>query len=125
MRPVKQSKIHSVQVRGNCLAAAVASILEIGIDDVPAFEQMQPNVWKSQLIDFLWSYGYQVVESKKSFKPGLHYIAIGKSARGYNHCAVYKDGKMIHDPHPDDSGLLAVDRVFNLIKQDVAASDQP
>jgi len=39
---------------------------------------------------------------------GVIYTASGPSARGVSHIVVYQDGKMIHDPHPSNEGLVKV-----------------
>ena len=39
--------------------------------------------------------------------PDVYYIVSGKSPR-YNvdHSVVFRKGKMVHDPHPDNTGIL-------------------
>src|SRR5690349_19474943 len=41
--------------------------------------------------------------------PERPYIAHGISPRQVGHVVVFKNGKMIHDPHPTQSGLVKID----------------
>lgn len=104
--------------RGNCLQACVASILELDLDEVPNFVEAQNGEWWKALNDFLLGYGIQPVildANPKSleddvipWKPkGLHILS-GKSPRGdFLHATVYQAEKMIHDPHPDRTGVMS------------------
>lgn len=38
------------------------------------------------------------------------YMVYGKANRGVPHVVIYMNGKMIHDPHPSNDGLVSVDR---------------
>lgn len=38
--------------------------------------------------------------------PDTLYTASGNSSRGCSHIVIYKDGKLYHDPHPSDEGLV-------------------
>ncbi len=40
--------------------------------------------------------------------PGKPYLVKGLSSRGVGHVVIYADGKMIHDPHPSDEGLVSL-----------------
>lgn len=65
MIPVFQTKFHSETTSGNCLAAAVASILEIPINLVPQFEEGfsdHPAKWRLALTRFIAGHGYLVEE---------------------------------------------------------------
>lgn len=37
------------------------------------------------------------------------YFVVGKSPRGVSHIVLYMNGKMIHDPHPSNDGLIPVE----------------
>ena len=118
MKPVNQTKLHSETVNGNCLAAALASILEIDIDDVPEFEDMGDN-WGGELADWLDSIGFYIMEWQEVIPdiPG-YFLVCGESPRGVLHEVVYFDGKMVHDPHPSNAGITTVKDVFVLVPKD-------
>jgi hypothetical protein len=40
---------------------------------------------------------------------GAHYVFSGIGARGFRHATVGYQGKMVHDPHPDRSGVTPED----------------
>ena len=107
MIKVKQTKLHNPpETIGNCFAAVIASFLSCSIDEVPAIEDVMDNgttEWEVITQKFLNSKGYLWCDLDGHRKG--HYIVIGKSPRGFNHCCIYKDGKLWHDPHPDNTGL--------------------
>ena len=108
MRPVEQTILAPPE--GNCFAACVASILEVGIDDVPNY------------VDGLWFHRWQnwlarqhglVLFSQESNllrppPPGRHVIVGVESPRfaGKMHAVVGLDGAIVWDPHPDPEQLL-------------------
>lgn len=130
MIPIKQTILSSVDgnIRGNCFRACLASMLEIpNIDDIPAFEQMSNETWFQVFYKWLVSVGYQFhgtghPDGKKEFEyEGIdgYYMAVGKSPREYvkaGHGVVYKQGKLVHDPHPNNEGILTFDSFYMIEK---------
>lgn len=45
-------------------------------------------------------------------------VAGGPGPRGCDHAVLYRDGSMLHDPHPSRAGLLSVEDVTILIPID-------
>ena len=81
--------------RGNCLAAALASILDLKISEIPKFEIMCKRTWKSALHE--WSTGIGVmVEFTKSIPAGFC-IGIGRHASGELHAVILLDGAFYFD----------------------------
>lgn len=121
MKPVRQNVLYSddgIQ-NGNCLAACFASLLEIPLWMVPPFDQMfgrgDWNIRIDQWLEVLgyereWLDGHQV-----DLLPEF-YIATGKSLRGVRHAVVYRCGKLAHDPHYSDAGVIEVDATYHLVK---------
>lgn len=108
MTPVQQT-IFGPE-RGNCLQAAVASLFDLPLDDVPHFID-EGNRWWIALQDWLRPRGLHCVYSSASSieiaQPG-YYLMVGKSPRhDQAHVVIAKDGEMVHDPHPDGTGLEA------------------
>jgi hypothetical protein len=94
---------------GNCLQAAIASMLGIPLGEVPHFVQIDADgglPFGVVLREFLGSRGLRLVVDVDP-APGEEYLAIGRSPRGQGlyHCAIYRDGELVHDPHPDDTGV--------------------
>jgi len=110
MIEVKQTKLHDPEngVNGNCWRACIASILSLPIDDVPAFEDEEKFDFES-LRDWLREIDATMVctLNPKRHEPRGYTIAVGWSPRfeGVLHCVVAWNGKLIHDPHPDNTFL--------------------
>jgi len=117
MKPVKQTKLYSADGihNGNCLAACVASLLELPLWMVPPFEDMfgrgdhtsRMIEWLNRMfsLELIWEDGHPVDELPE------FYIAIGKSPRGVHHAVIYSKGEMVHDPHFSDAGIASVESV--------------
>lgn len=133
MIPVHQTTFYDPDAppdkqRGNCLTAVVASLLELPIEDVPNFVQDDVDHegdpdwdWWTTLHRFITERGYQMHYlavpggPPSAFplpKPGEHYAVIGLSPRGpqglIHHIVIHRDGQMVHDPHPDGTGLVKI-----------------
>jgi hypothetical protein len=100
---------------GNCLQAAVATILREPLDGVPNFYLFGP-LWVEALNLYLgiWALSIQ----RDTDESGLT-IAVGQSERGVKHCVVCVDGEMVHDPHPSRAGLTSIDYYLGLAGHDL------
>ena len=109
MIKIFQTKLHNPpKENGNCLSAVIASILEININQVPHFEDMNNDVWYENLNNWMKSIGLQLIElDPLSPLPKGFSIVTGVSPRNKNilHAVVFKDGKLVHDPHPSEAGI--------------------
>ena len=109
MTPINQTVFDSKN--GNCLEACFASILEIPIKQIPYFKE---HVLFKDFNDFLKPFGFYCVIvniPKKDFNETLrqfegHYILVGASCNECNHAVIYKENKLVHDPHKRSSGLM-------------------
>lgn len=111
MRPVTQTILDTGDRtrEGNCLQAAVASLLHLGLDDVPHFvQQHSDSDGREDWLDLLcaWLNGRGLHLYRVDPEPGEDYFEFGKTERGTTHVVICRDGRMIHDPHPSRSGLL-------------------
>lgn len=89
------------------MAACVASILEVSLDAVPN-PQGENGEWWHEWIAFLKPYNLQLLcfPDGGEWIPRGYSILAGKSPRGdWNHAVVCYDGEMVHDPHPDSTGV--------------------
>ncbi|MFI1535557.1 hypothetical protein [Streptomyces anandii] len=90
---------------GNCLQAAVASLLELPLDDVPHF--LLHADWDERMVAFCTRHGYRpTLQPVDQYCP--YGMAWGPSERGVRHAVCWVDGRMAHDPHPSRAGLLRV-----------------
>lgn len=91
---------------GNCLQAAVASLLDLTLDQVPHFlECAAGEDWLDRLVSFGADRGYRVVYRSDPVAFGL---AFGRSPRNASHAVVVLDGEIVWDPHPSRDGLVSI-----------------
>lgn len=95
MRPVTQTDTSPTS--GNCFQAALASILDLPLEEVPHFVIIDGPEWWDEVQAWLRDrFDLQIVsvEADGLIEPfrGL-YIITGISARGVWHSIVYKDGR--------------------------------
>lgn len=71
------------------------------------------NHWYNTLMFWLASQGYseEIIWPDKyeqwlKDNQDIPYMVSGKSSRGVQHVVIYMNGKMIHDPHPSNEGLV-------------------
>lgn len=129
MKPVLQTIVD--EGIGNCMQAAVASMLEVPLADIPNFmdyaDKKDPSKWHLKFMDVMESYGYEFEGSKmKADTKAETYFDLKKELQ-INDCiyasvksrnfketghAVLLDanGIVIHDPHPEQS-YMGVDVV--------------
>ena len=132
MVPVMQTKFSDEVggVHGNCMAACVASIMELDIEDIPAWEDMgNDGSWGESYYSFLESHGYETdgMANREGYTesalwdfvldqcPGVdgYFIVGGDSPRiARGHAVIYCNREMIHDPHPSGMGVSVVREVY-------------
>lgn len=122
MIPVKQTKLHNPpEVKGNCFSASLASILEMGIDEVYDIYSDETSEWFDNLVEWAKSKGYQYnwVRGKEELPKDVYYIAFGKSPRFPDvlHCVVGLNGELIFDPHPDNKMLLGEPTLYQWLNK--------
>lgn len=126
MTPHQQQFIHDPEngVLGDCYRTAIACLLDLPPSSVPHFygdvKQTDEEV-KAQLQDWLKrEHGLaiatvnfndqlpmaDVIRFVGKWNSGMHYLFSGLSVRGTSHVIICRDGEVVHDPHPDGSGIL-------------------
>lgn len=122
MKPVLQT---ITGTRGNCFAACLASIFEVPLEDIPDFHDGAENdtpeavnlAWWQNMRAWLRGRGYGTIlltftdpaQWQSLCLDGYHIVS-GKSGRAVGellHATVWYDGKLVHDPHPDQTGIIA------------------
>lgn len=101
-------------IPGDCVRAAVASLLGLDPAQVPHFTcQDDVRVWPLALAAFATQHGWQI--SRRAYDgealPEFG-LAIGPSPRGISHAVVVRNGRVAWDPHPSREGLLDVQQVI-------------
>jgi hypothetical protein len=128
MIPVDQTRMHdpAAGVPGNCMQAALASILELPLELVPdptdgklVDTPERLNAYCGRVDDLLADHNLYRFGLPEQGLPGLH-LASGVSPRGVGHVVVRDGWETVHDPHPSREGLARIDRVIVLIHRDPA-----
>lgn len=106
-------------VPGNCVQAAVASLLGLPIEAVPHFLLWEQ--WNYVRASWLEERGYALTCTQTQELPPLgRCIAAGMSPRGIRHVCVAEDGRIAWDPHPSGDGLVSVDEIWFIDSAPVA-----
>ncbi len=118
MNPVMQTKFGT---EGNCLMASFASIAEVPLESLPDLDTDDDGGWWQIFQRTAVEHGF--VKPKWATKattgpPSGYSIAVGPAARGYLHCCVALDGEVVHDPHPDNTGLTSIDYWIVLMREE-------
>ena len=124
-------------VLGDCWRASIASVVGCPIADVPHFVRDYPQQegdetarWFAETCRWLSEhYGVTVLfydqpravraEYRTEVSAFMHIVIDGKSPRfDLNHCVVGDavTGEIVHDPHPDRTGLREVTGAFVLVR---------
>lgn len=131
MTPVKQSKLYSPEGAhaGNCLAACLASLFDTPLWMIPPFDEMfirgdyreRMQAWAKRVHGgrLVWTDDH-AVEKMPEF-----YIANGPSPCGVHHSVIYSNGAMVHDPHPSDAGITAVEWTWHFEKLSETVTAEP
>lgn len=97
---------------GNCQRACLASMLGCDIDSLPAWEQIHygdADKWWEAMGKACRARGVSLAYIRNGAPPVGIAMAHGISPRGTPHVVIVKDGALIHDPHPDGTGLVSID----------------
>lgn len=122
MKPIYQTRygkreLDSDPPAGNCFQAALASLFELPLEEVPDFcniYSIETDEWYKEYIKWLNSKGFSsvtvLIDSENDFKDDLEYkgcilLVTGINKDGINHCVIYKNGEPIHNPNKTCIGI--------------------
>lgn len=129
-QPVDQDRFYddAKGLRGNCLQAVVASLTGVDLDCVPHFVQIDHDgggYWEDQMNAWLAERGLRAKwwlpnTSPEDWPdpPFNGYTAVyGPSPRGggISHIVISHRGRIVHDPHPDRTGIEATNGAWWLV----------
>lgn len=98
----------------NCMQCCVSYMMGLPLENVPDFATY--GGWE-RFSDFAETQGYVAVMLPGNREYEADYLASGTTARGTSHMVVMNDGKLVHDPHPSNAGLVDVQCVWLLAKR--------
>lgn len=108
MIPVDQSR--TGKPHGNCMAAAIASVLEIPLASVDFRCESFETDWHEKRDAALARIGLALVELPldpehlrlwDDLYPGGHFLVGVTNPDGIKHVVVWHRGRIVHDPNPD------------------------
>lgn len=111
MRKLTQTRLHNPPQRGNCLPTVIACFLDYeSAEDVLQIQEIYDKVedWKSEWLEWLTEKGLDVGTLGGHVHDDSFYLVTGISPRNpdINHVCIYQNGKLWHDPHPDQTGII-------------------
>ena len=121
MKPVDQTIAHDPANGryGDCMRAMIASLFELGIEEVPHFfeDGCDASTFNSRINSWLrpMNLGYLpigvvTVDALQAIGlNGLHHELSGQASRGVLHACAALDGQVVHDPHPTKTGLATIE----------------
>ena len=127
MTPVMQTVIHPE--KGNCMQASIASLLDMGLDQVPNWIELEEDEWQMEFLNWLWANGYEFhgempgsyIGCIAEYTPGVdgHVIVKGTSNYLRGHMVVYGlDGELSHDPSPAGLGVFEIQAFWMIEKRE-------
>lgn len=123
MKPVNQTMFGKDD--GNCFPACLASVLELSLYAVPHFCMAYSSEWFQQTNKWLAKWHLGLIQIDASTAPYIliscYHLMSGPSPRnGVQHSVVGQNGIMVHDPHPDRTGLLKCETFDLFVSLDAA-----
>lgn len=125
MTPCKQTRFSNdddapIREVGNCLIACVASLMdkESAEDIFQIQEHFHKKFWTDILVDEIVKEGYTPIGLEGHQYNDEYYIVYGYTNRSdiIPHACIYQNGKLVHDPHPDNTGVINIFRYWTIEK---------
>lgn len=115
LKTIDQTIFHDkvLQTKGNCMQAAVATLLDLPLDGVENFIEHGDRC-HHRLKEWLHERGFALERRDGAVVCAGYYLAVGKSPRGASHMVVMCDDQIAHDPHPQRTGILEVEFVYTV-----------
>lgn len=125
MKPVFQTKFSDNGDHGNCLSAALASIFEVPLSTVPEFQEYGDEWWP-KFCKWIETMGFYPLRINTDFIFPGYCLIMGESPRDtkINHQVIYKNGLLVHDPHPSGGGIVNIKEVMLLVPLDPSRGNE-
>lgn len=120
MKKLIQTKLKTETKRGNCLATVLACLLNLNSVEeaiqIQEYYDREDVLWIEILDDWLESKGYEREYILEHLYNDEFYMVSGNTIRNNSHVCIYQNGKLYHDPHPDQTGLITENHISILRK---------
>lgn len=136
-REVTQSILHGDPsgLPGDCVRAAVASLLDLDPASVPHFvcgSEDVPGLWEHALRGWALMRGWQITRRfpdpstpAEEIELPAFGLACGPSERGVSHAVVAIDGRIAWDPHPSRAGIIRPKELIHFTRAKVVPDGEP
>lgn len=125
MTPQTQTNLHieapdgTVIQKGSCYQAAVAALMDLPLEEVPNFIEYADDVWYSIFCDFIRDKGFEYAwsyEVPKGYSIGSGISPRARKDKKITHAVICFDGEIVHDVHPDRTGLIGPINYYETIR---------
>lgn len=94
----------------DCWRMCLSQLLGLSRDKIPDFVHYSPYSWLAYTESWLGDTRNLSLVPVAPGETGTH-LVYGPSPRKGFHTVLYRDGKMVYDPHPSQNGLAPGDRL--------------
>lgn len=122
MKKLIQTRLHEPPQKGNCYPTVIACFMDLDSpEDVIQIQEYYPedgsndSSWIDILFDWLEERGWDIEFFDGHLYDDSFYAVTGETIRGTSHICIYQNGKLYHDPHPSQAGLIN-EKNFEIIK---------
>lgn len=126
LKKLIQTRLHNPpKIYGNCFPTTIACLMGLdSAEDVTQFQEYYERFedgidWETRLHNWLneRKWNWFIIKDHKEGKKYKYYLVTGNTKRSKDvlHVCIYANGKLVHDPHPDQSGLTT-ERYFEVIQ---------
>jgi hypothetical protein len=111
------------KTRGNCWSAAIASLVEVSLSEVPNFVQDDDNGGEDWWDATMWWLDSRGLVMKRHYldevQPDEYYLVTGSSYRfDVGHAVIYRGWNLAHDPYPDGMGVGRIYDIYSIGEKD-------
>lgn len=120
MKKLTQTRLHNPpESRGNCYPTAIACFMDLDSpeDAFQVQELYDTDVnWDKEFKEWINTKGWKLGFLEGHLNTDEYYLVSGETIRGTYHICIYLNGKLYHDPHPSQSGLVN-ERLFEYMRK--------
>lgn len=110
MKKLIQTRLHNPpETMGNCYPTVIACFMDLDSPEEVFQVQELYNThenWDKKFKDWISSKGWELGFLEGHLSTDEYYLVSGDTERNTYHICIYKNGKLWHDPHPSQTGLI-------------------
>lgn len=120
MKKLIQTRLHNPPEQfGNCYPTVIACFMDLdGAEDAFQVQELYDTDvnWDKEFKNWINSRGWELGFLEGHLNTGEFYLVSGDTVRDTYHICIYQNGKLYHDPHPSQSGLIN-ERLFEYMRK--------